>query len=533
MRVLVVSEAHWLNTGYSTYYKNICEALHNDGHEVNELACYGNENLKEHVVNAEKCPWNVYLNIPNINSKQRWAEYNESKNSRFDTEFGSWDFENVVIDCLPDVVIAIRDHWYDKFILDSPLSRYYKTILCPTVDSFPQKNDWLDTFKQVDYLTSYNQWSEDWLKTQYGGKNIVGHIPPGSNPEYKPISKEFARKSLGLPISPRILLTVMRNQGRKRFPDLIETFKQFSERTDKNAILYCHTHFQDRGWDIPKLAIQYGIADKVYFSYKCTGCFNISAAPFKINATCHKCGSEIEIASVQNGLSNEELNRVYNSADLYVQWHIAEGFGVPTIEAAAVGLKVITVDYSAQEDVAKKISSFPLDPLILQREMGTLCYRAVPDGKALLKVLENPSSWIYDRDEVVNKLVSNYSWKKTGEKWVELVNSVVPKNNWKDSPTLISPPSFETICKLSTFEFVKACILNVLQDPSVLGSFLHGEALEHLETGYYIPENKVTGVKSNSQKSVTREMVYGKFFNMLENKIKWERNKNKKVYHNS
>lgn len=521
MRVLVVSEYHILNTGYATYYKNICMALHNAGHQVFELASYGNENLKEHRDAAESCPWLVYLNIPTMGTPA-WKEYLEAKDAKFDAEFCSWNFENVVLDCMPDLVIAIRDHWYDKFILDSPLAHYYKVILSPTVDGAIQKNDWLDTFAKVDYLTTYNQWSEDWLRNQYGGKNIVPHIPPGPNPEYTPVDQKSARETLGLPLDKKILLTVMRNQGRKKYPEL---FEAISKLKDDSIILYCHTHFSDRGWDLPKLAIQNNIAHKVYFSYKCKKCSAIKGDIFQVDLKC-KCGQTMEICSVQDGMNNSELNVVYNAADLYVQWHLSEGFGIPAIEAAAVGLPVITVNYSAQEDVAKKIVSFPVDPLLLQREMGTLCQRAIPNNDRLIEILEDPNSWKYNRETVVQKLKANYSWEETGKKWVELVNQVTPKNNWGESPDLVTPPNFEDIQSLPTYEFVRECILRVAQEPNLLGTYIHGEVIEHLETGFYIPEDKKTSLKKNKQRVVNKEMVYARFLKLLEEKIKWERKKN-------
>lgn len=526
MRVLVVSEFTILNTGYSTYYKNICEALHNAGHEVSELASYGNENLSEHVRAAKKCPWSVYLNIPNVNDKQMWEKYNHAKSHVFDAEFGSWNFENIVLDCMPDIVIAIRDHWYDKFILDSPLAKYYKVILSPTVDSAPQKADWLDTFQKVDALSFYTQWSEDWIRTQYNQPNIVSHIPPGPNPEYHPIDQNTSRRKLGLPEGNKILLTVMRNQGRKMYPYLFEAFAGLK---DKSTFLYCHTHFEDRGWDLPKLIAQNGITNRVYFSYKCKGCFDISSDILKSNSKCNKCNSTKEICSVQDGANNEDLNYIYNSANLYIQWANSEGFGLPLIEAAATGLKIITVDFSAPEDIATKTISYPIAPLSLNREMGTLCSRAIPDNAALISLLDNPESWIYNKDEVLEKLRENYDWAKTGEKWVNLVESQTPKDNWDQSPMLQHPPSFDQIKNLSIFDFVKACILNVVQEESLLGSFIHGEALEHLENGFYIPEDKKTSIKGNLQKPVTLEMVYHKFYNMLENRIKWEREKNKRI----
>lgn len=522
LNVLVVSEFHHLLTGYATYYKNICQALHNAGHKVSELASYGNENIPEHITAGEKCEWDVYLNIPHMSSK-KWPEYLKAKESKFDTEFGSWDFENIVLDCWPDVVIAIRDHWYDKFIIDSPLSKYYRVVLSPTIDSMPQRADWLDTFQKVDALTFYTKWSEDWAKEQYNGENIVSHIPPGPNPEYHKIDQKLARRKLGINPDGKILLTVMRNQGRKQYPYLLEALSKLKDKTVK---LYCHTHFQDRGWDLPKLLLQYGISDRVYFTYKCKSCYDISADILKSNNKCNKCGAEKEICSVQNGASNEELNFVYNSADLYVQWSSNEGFGIPIIEAAATGLKVILVDYSAPEDIKNKTESIAIQPLSLQRNMGMLTYQAIPHNDLLIDALNYEDTWVYNKDDVISKLKENYDWGKTGQKWVELVESQIPKNCWEKSPDLLIPPQFEQIKHLPIFEFVKVCILNVAQDESLLGSYSHCEVLEHLENGFFIPENKKTGDKSNAQKTVTKEMIYGKFLQILENRIKWEKRKN-------
>ena len=530
MRILVVSEAHWLNTGYAIYYRNICEALHEAGHEVFELASYGNANLQDHVKTANKCPWTVYLNIPKADNTEEWRLYNESKTKRLDTDFGSWNFENIVLQCWPDVVIAIRDHWYDKFIMDSPLAKYYTTVLSPTCDSKPQRYDWIDTFQKVDILTFYTQWSQDWIKTQCNTKNIVDHIAPAPNSLFKPLDKLKCREKLGISHRHKILSTVMRNQPRKQYPAL---FEAFSRLKDKSTVLYCHTHFEDRGWDIPKLILQNGIADRVYFTYKCTECFDISADIFKINNVCEKCNSVKEVCSVQDGASIEELNIVYNCADLYVQWANSEGFGIPLVEAAAAGIKTITVDYSAPEDIVTKTESFAITPLSLNRELGTLCNRAVPDNNALVDLLDNEESWIYNREDVTTKLKSNYNWEKTGREWVALVESVTPKEKWAESPTLIAPPSFDRIKDLPIFEFVKSCILDVYQEEDMLGTIVHCEALDHLENGSFIPENKTTGVKENTQKSVTKEMVYGKFYNLLEHKVRWERKKNELLCHRS
>lgn len=524
MKILVVSEFHILNTGYATYYKNICQALHNAGHEVVELASYGDSNKPDHVKAATEAPWNVYLNIPPVSDRGTWANYQHAKKTKFATEFGSWNFDSIVLAEKPDVVLAIRDHWYDKFIIDSPLSRYYVSILSPTIDAMPQRAEWIDTFKFADVITAYNQWSEDWIRKQTGLKNIVKHIPPAPNDIYKPMNKDKARTTLGIKKDAKILLTVMRNQIRKRYPEL---FDAISKINDPNIYLYCHCHHMDHGWDLASLALQYGVGHKVLFSFKCNHCYKISTKLFNTNAKCERCGGPQEICSIDNGATNDDLNTIYNAADLYVQWHNSEGFGIPTIEAASAGLKVITVTYSAQEDVAGKIDSFPIPPKLLEREIGNLCYRAIPDNDKLIELLNDPNTWQeYDREKVSKFCRENYNWENTGKAWVKLIENITPKNNWEDSPVLKSPPSFERLKNLNNYDFVMSCILDVLQDPRYVGSYVHSKTLDELETGISVPDDSATGKKQNIFLKVTKEMVYQRFFQMLEEKVLWERRKN-------
>ena len=72
--------------------------------------------------------------------------------------------------------------------------------------------------------------------------------------------------------------------------------------------------------------------------------------------------------SVQLGLSYEELAQVMNCFDLYVQYANSEGFGLPQVEAAAVGVPVASVNYSAMETVIEKLEGIKLDPIGYYKE---------------------------------------------------------------------------------------------------------------------------------------------------------------------
>jgi glycosyltransferase involved in cell wall biosynthesis len=51
------------------------------------------------------------------------------------------------------------------------------------------------------------------------------------------------------------------------------------------------------------------------------------------------------------GLSDEELNVLYNAADIYLSPTMAEGFGLTLAEAAACGVPVVTTDFAAGPEV--------------------------------------------------------------------------------------------------------------------------------------------------------------------------------------
>lgn len=51
------------------------------------------------------------------------------------------------------------------------------------------------------------------------------------------------------------------------------------------------------------------------------------------------------------GLSDEDLNVLYNAADVYASPTMAEGFGLTLAEAASVGVPVVTTDYAAGPEV--------------------------------------------------------------------------------------------------------------------------------------------------------------------------------------
>lgn len=519
MKILLVSEFTGLgSTGYSNYYKEIAIALHNSGHEVIELASYGDNNDPEHLDYKRNCPWKVILNYPDVKFTDDVKKYEQRESATGDAKFGSWAFDVICAQEHPDVVISVRDHWYDKFIIDSPASKYYVSVLSPTVDSRPQKSDWLDTFGKTDIITTYNEWSQNWLLTQYSCHNLHEYISPCAAVEYKILDKNLCRKELNIPENIRLVGTVMRNQKRKKFSELFKAVKEV-----KDLYLYCHTAYPDKGWEIPDLILKNNIQDRCFITYMCHACGYYTASLYTGRSPiCPKCSSSMETPNARNGLNNEALCKIYNCMDLYIQPHIAEGFGIPVIEAAKCGVRCVSTNYSAQEDIIPKVCGIPLEPLSTETEMETGCERATIDVKSLISILSSDDSYNYDRNDIAAAYHKNYNWENTTKKWVTLVNSITPKRLWDSPPNIKRPLEYHEIEKLNfpNREYLICCILNVACKHSLLGSNLHAQMLDALNSGFIVVKD--TQEKDGGILQIDRKYVYNKFRSIRENINIWE-----------
>ena len=200
-----MSEAHYLNSGFGTYAKELITRLHKtDKYDLAEFAAYGRTDTGKDV------PWLVYGNMPGENNQEETNVYN----SNGAHQFGAWRFDKVCLDFKPDIVICYRDPWMDNWIQDTATRPYFHWVWMPTVDSSPQRQEWVDTFSKCDALLAYSEFGGKVIEEQ--GKervNFVGCASPGIDPNiYKPLPKPQLRAEMGIDPDCFIVGTVMRNQ---------------------------------------------------------------------------------------------------------------------------------------------------------------------------------------------------------------------------------------------------------------------------------------------------------------------------------
>lgn len=350
-KVLFVNEFSCHNSGYAKYGMEVIKRLaEKKDIRVAELACYGSEFNKKDRERADRLPWDVYFNTPDLKNPEHAKLYRAKKTY----EWGEFKFNEVLLHFKPHVVCTIRDQWMDSFVEESAFRDMYNWCMMTTVDSTPQHTQWIYTFSQADGVFTYTDWGAEILRKQAGSHiNLLGSTPACASDIYIPYNKNKAKAEFGIGENCKIVGTVMRNQSRKLFPDLMYSFRQFLDRSQRpDVFLYCHTAYPDSAWNIPELLKTYEIASRVLFTYKCTKCEHVFPNYYQgIGIACPKCQRlTAQLPRVENGVSEEELAKLMQCFDLYVQYAncLAKGQKIKTkngwknIEDVCVGEEVWT-----------------------------------------------------------------------------------------------------------------------------------------------------------------------------------------------
>jgi glycosyltransferase involved in cell wall biosynthesis len=480
-RILLCNEASYLSTGFSTYGLEVLKRLHATGKYVlAEYASYGPWGDDR----ALELPWGYYTAMPDPRDDGEVNEYNGKPTN----QFGEWKFERVCLDFQPDIVWDIRDWWMLEYQERSPFRPCYHWAVMPTVDAAPQDEAWLATFAGADGVFSYSDWGLDVLDRQGGGRiRTVASAPPGADIEtLRPAGDKRAHKrQMGLPEDCLVVGTIMRNQKRKLYPDLIASFARLLAAAPpelaRRTYLYLHVSYPDAGWDIPRLLKEHGVGSRTLVTYHCSSC-GVSFPSFYTDARayCRRCGNNAaNLPSTNLGVPRNVLANVLNFMDCYVQYANSEGFGMPQVEAAACGVPTFAVDYSAMSDIVRKLKGTPVAVKALVRECETGCDRAVPDNDdlvaKLIAFLSLPEGVRLRKGFEARRAVErHYTYDRTARVWEDYFDGLpgpVRTRTWGSPPRLHTPPPGMP-AGLSDEEFVRWGITNIAGRPDLADGYL-------------------------------------------------------------
>lgn len=499
-RILFCGEASWLSTGFATYNREIITRLHKTGkYEIAEMGAYGSEADPA----ASKLPWKFYGVLPKNQTEKEIYDQNPVN------QFGKYKIEAVVADFQPDIIFDARDPWMLQHLIDSRFRGNYKTILMPTVDSAPQRKDWIKgIFAKSDVLTTYSRYGKRVLESE--GLKVSDVTSPGVDLDvWKPLDKIAMREKYHINKSLLIIGTVMRNQKRKLYPELFDAYAKLRtkhatrqkiikiknkvkkavgqrknpnlSKEEKNALiidhsaLLCHTSYPDVGWDIPELLARYGLQRHVIFTYKCDSCSTIFHSWFipcdkKGKCLCRVCGSKTaHMPNTHSGVEEKDLIEIFNLMDIYVQPAICEGWGLPIMESKACGVPGLYQNYSAMEDHVENGGGLSIEVGRLYTEAETMAFRSLPDIDDMIKKIEllafNKSRRLDLGERARQCVVKMHNWEITANKIMDLFDSteIHDRNEtWNKNPKFKEMTQERPQPNLPNDEFVHWCYINIL-----------------------------------------------------------------------
>ena len=499
-RILMCAESSTINSGFGRYTKEILKILHqNPNYEIAEFASY-NIGGKEKTV-----PWKVYSNAVADNHPEA-----ERYKANPINQFGLWRFDKVLLHFKPDIVFDIRDYWMFSYQELSPLKKYYHWVVAPTIDSIPQKTEWLKTFENADVVLTHTDWAENYLKSLNRPINIQGCVSDSVDHEtFKPIpwTKAYHKAKFGLPSDSIIIGSVMRNQKRKLIAELFFSLRELIDKTKNDKIyLYLHTSYpESQGWNIPELLQEFGVYNNVLFTYYSPTLKKVVPSLYKGPAFPYPADTNHSLVfpNVINGVDNNQLCQIYNLFDVYVQYAICEGLGIPQLEAAACGIPLFAVNYSGMEEITSKVDGVKIKHL-LYKELETGSNRATPDNEHLISELINWMNLKEEEKERIclntrEKLIAHYSWEKTADSFTKIFDSLEPKNIWHE-PMVVSTDS-KVPENLNNRDFVYFIIDEIIKEPSLKDSYFVQSLIRGLdetfvaENGALASSNRETAVK--------------------------------------
>lgn len=222
---------------------------------------------------------------------------------------------------------------------------------------------------------------------------------------YYPLSpeeKEKCKAKFGLQ-GKYVVGCVQRNQGRKMPDRMIKAFAEFCK--DKpEAVLFLHTDPYDVAapFDLINLINRYKLNNRVFFT---------GMTFFK-------------------GFTYKQMNEIYNCMDCFILGTSGEGFGIPTIEAAACGVPSVVTDYTTTQELLVEDGQCGFPVKLASELTGSWnVERAIWDDNHAVECLnelyhnfELRKQFGKTGTEKINKL---YNWDVVGKQWSETIEELI------------------------------------------------------------------------------------------------------------
>lgn len=393
-------------------YNGYSYAIYELAHQLStkkdiELTLYGFQNFYKNQNHLRDVPANVYEYdaFANENPKQAGFGFDQV------TDFVKMN--------QPDVVIIYNDMVVVSNVIDKLYKvpdKNFKIIVYIDQVYLHQKKEYIAMLNQkADFILAFTKYWEDCAINQ-GITLPTDYLQHGFNPIiHYPFPKHLARHYYGLKADDFIILNLNRNQPRKRWDICLQAFAEIVKRhNDKPIKLLIATALQG-AWNL--LEVYERELQKRGLSLD-DGMKHI-----------------IMIDNPQQ-LSDEEVNILYNLADIGINTCDGEGFGLCNFQQAAIGIPQVIPAIGGFLDFFEKDNAMMVEPVLnlyiessrdgVGGESQLCSYKDFVD--AIDAYITNPTLMTEHGHQSRKKILEEYKWTDLGDKLHNIINKVYDDN---------------------------------------------------------------------------------------------------------
>lgn len=316
----------------------------------------------------------------------------------------------------PDVVYATGEPGSISAIVQVVPSRIPFVAYVPIEGEPIINSSWRSILSGIDFFTC----------SEYGAKQVkssinkdVDFVYHGVDTDvFHPLSEAERgqyRERLGWS-DKFVVVCVAQNVRRKQLTRLIEAMSILKNQYhQRDMVLYLHTvPFQNywlEGWNLPEIAAGFGLTNEVVFNPLMSG-----------------FGKGVPESG---DLDVPGLRELVGSSDLFVLPSQVEGFGLPIVEAMAVGTPVAVTKYAAGWEVANLGGGAPLMPSDWEvHKSGTRYANLDPQeiAKVILSLRRNPRRLAKMREQGLEAVKQNFDWSKFEEHLIGSINGTAARH---------------------------------------------------------------------------------------------------------
>ncbi len=428
-KVLFQSDFSLAKTGFGRNAKAILTYLYKTGkYDIVHYCCGLNWSNPQ----LARTPWKSVGALPD--SQQEMENLRRDPTLERMASYGAHYLDRIIEEEKPDVYIAVQDIWGVEFAIEKPWFDKINSIIWTTLDSLPILPS---AIEKAPRIKNYWIWSSFATKALHKlghehVKTVHGAVDDTDFYRLSDKKRKDLRVENNIPENAFIIGFVFRNQLRKSVPNLLQGYKIWKEKNPKiESRLLLHTHFGE-GWNIHRLADEHGVDKKeILTTHICKNCGKYEIKAFeKQDTDCKACGTEKSVVTTQvsSGISEPELNEVYNLMDVYCHPFTSGGQEIPIQEAKLTELITLVTNYSCGEEMCEpEANSIPLK-WSEYREHGTEFIKASTSpqsiARELNKVYKMPLAKRKKMGEQARKwAVDNFSSQSVGALIEEKIDS--------------------------------------------------------------------------------------------------------------